>query len=153
MASAYNKIYFIIIAKPPIGYIEAGEICFIDKDLFMERKKENNTDILPVVRMGRSMHTDIDALLLKPLKLRSAELLLALESNEERLVALKDPKALEEASNLSLDCRVYVEFNGKWLKGVIRYVGNIKSCSYEPITGVFFGVELQVSILCVKMVL
>lgn len=153
MASADKNIYFIIIAKPPIGYIEAGEICFIDKDLYAEWKKGKNTDPLPVVRMGRSMHTDIDSFLLEPLPPRYAELLLALESNEERLVALKDTKALKEASNLSIDCRVYVKCNGKWLKGVIRYIGNIKSFSYESITGVFFGVELQVSILCMRMVL
>lgn len=149
MASADKKIYFILIAKPPLGYIEAGEICFIDKDIYVECKNGNNTNSLPVVRMGRSMHTDIDALLLKPLTLRSAELLLALETNIERLVALQDPKALEEASNLSLDSRVCVEYNGKWLKGVIRYIGNINSCGFEPIAGVFFGVELQVSSLCV----
>ncbi|XP_077054695.1 ubiquitin carboxyl-terminal hydrolase CYLD [Siphateles boraxobius] len=147
MASANKNIYFIVIANPPNGYIEAGEICFIDKDLYEDWKKGNDTERLPLVPMGRALHTDIDVLLLKPLSLRSAELLLALETNIERLFALNDPKTLktlEDASNLSLDSRVYVEYNGKWLKGVIRHIGNIKSCSFvEPITGVFFGVELQ----------
>ncbi|KAK7144804.1 hypothetical protein R3I94_011026 [Phoxinus phoxinus] len=93
--------------------------------------------------MGKASHTDIDPVRLKPLSLRSAELLLALESNIERLLALNDPEALEVASNLSLGSRVCVECNGKWLKGVIRHIGNIKYYSSEPITGVFFGVELQ----------
>ncbi|KAG1972751.1 ubiquitin carboxyl-terminal hydrolase CYLD isoform X3 [Pimephales promelas] len=38
--------------------------------------------------------------------------------------------------------QVYVEYKGKWLKGVIRYIGNINSCIFGHITGVFFGVEL-----------
>ncbi|KAK7144803.1 hypothetical protein R3I94_011026 [Phoxinus phoxinus] len=143
MASADNNIYFILMANSPFEYIEAGEICFIDKDLYVEWKKVNNKDLLPVGRMGKASHTDIDPVRLKPLSLRSAELLLALESNIERLLALNDPEALEVASNLSLGSRVCVECNGKWLKGVIRHIGNIKYYSSEPITGVFFGVELQ----------
>lgn len=151
MASAENKLYFIITAKPPspFGYIAAGEICYIDKQLFHERQKRNDTDILPVIRIGSCIDTRLDKVLLTPLTLRSAELLLALDSNEERLLALNDLKALEEASKLSKGCQVYVEYKDEWLKGVIRYIGSITPCSSGPITGVFFGVELQVSNLCV----
>lgn len=151
MASAENKIYFIITAKPPSphGYIEAGEICFIDKQRFEARQKRSDTDILPVVRIGLFSDTLLDKVLLKPLTCRSAQLLLALESNEDRLLALKDHKALEDASNLSKGCQVYVDYKGKWLKGVIRYIGSITTYISDPITGVVFGVELQVSNLCV----
>ncbi|XP_048055919.1 ubiquitin carboxyl-terminal hydrolase CYLD isoform X2 [Megalobrama amblycephala] len=144
MASAENKLYFIITAKPPTpyGYIEAGEICFIDKQRFEAWQKRDDTDILPVIRIGFSLDTPLDKVLLKPLTLRSAELLLALDSNEERLLALKDHEALEEASNLSKGCQVYVEYKGQWLKGVIRYIGSIIYSS-DPIKRVFFGVELQ----------
>lgn len=150
MASAENKLYFIITAKPPssYGFIQAGEICFIDKHRFEAMQKRNDTDILPVIRIGFLSDTPLDKVLLKPLTCRSAELLLALDSNEERLLALKDHEALEEASNLSKGCQVYVEYNGQWLKGVIQYIGSI-AYSSNPIKGVFFGVALQVSNLCV----
>uniref|UniRef100_A0A8C2KRL1 ubiquitinyl hydrolase 1 n=1 Tax=Cyprinus carpio TaxID=7962 RepID=A0A8C2KRL1_CYPCA len=145
MASADNKIYFIITAKPPspYGYIKAGEICFIDKQRFNTRQKNNDTDVLPVVRMGKVTDTLLDKVLLQPLSRRSAELLMAVESNEDRLLALNDPEALEKASNLSAGCQVHVEYKGQWLTGVIRYIGSIKSFSSDPLTGVFFGVELQ----------
>ncbi|KAL1272776.1 hypothetical protein QQF64_028638 [Cirrhinus molitorella] len=94
--------------------------------------------------MGETLETKIDTVLLQPLKLRSAQLLLALESNEERLLALNDTEALKEASDLSEGSRVFVEYKEQWLKGVIRYIGNLISPPYNcPITGAFFGVELQ----------
>uniref|UniRef100_A0A8C1G592 ubiquitinyl hydrolase 1 n=1 Tax=Cyprinus carpio TaxID=7962 RepID=A0A8C1G592_CYPCA len=140
-----NKIYFIITAKPPSpnGYIKAGEICFIDKQRFNAMQKNNDTDVLPVVRMGKVTDTLLDKVLLQPLSRRSAELLMAVESNEDRLLALNDPEALEKASNLSAGCQVHVEYKGQWLTGVIRYIGSLKSYSSDPPTGVFFGVELQ----------
>uniref|UniRef100_A0A8C1D380 ubiquitinyl hydrolase 1 n=1 Tax=Cyprinus carpio carpio TaxID=630221 RepID=A0A8C1D380_CYPCA len=140
-----NKIYFIITAKPPppYGYIKAGEICFIDKQRFNTRQKNNDTDVLPVVRMGKVTDTLLDKVLLQPLSRRSAELLMAVESNEDRLLVLNDPEALEKASNLSAGCQVHVEYKGQWLTGVIRYIGSLKSFSSDPLTGVFFGVELQ----------
>ncbi len=147
MASADKNIYFIITANPPSpnGYINAGEICYIDKQRFNARLKRNDTDILPVVRIGNVSDTLLDKVLLQPLSRRAAELLMALESNEERLLALKDPVALEKASNLSEGGQVHVEYKGQWLKGVIRYIGSLTSYSSDPISGVFFGVELQVS--------
>lgn len=151
MASADKNIYFIITANPPSpnGYIKAGEICYIDKQRFNVNLKRNDTDFLPVVRMGTLIDTLLDKVLLELLSRRAAELLLALESNEDRLLALKDPEALEMASDLSNGNHVYVEYKMQWLNGVIRYVGNLTPHSFDPITGVFFGVELQVSNLFV----
>lgn len=143
MASADNKFYFIITTKH--GYISAGEICYIDKQRFFALEKRNDANIVPVVRMGLFSDEHLDKALLQPLSRRSAELLLALESNEKRLSALKDPEVLEEASHLSKDTQVYVEYKEQWLKGVIRYIGSLTSYSSDPITGVYFGVELQVS--------
>ncbi|XP_073708564.1 ubiquitin carboxyl-terminal hydrolase CYLD [Garra rufa] len=143
MALADKKIYFIIIAESPIAYIDAGEICYIDRDRYHEWKKQNITNLVPVVRMGKSFTTDLDAVLLHPLTRKSAELLLALPTGKERLLAMKDRLALDEASNLFKGSQVDVEYNGKWLKGVIQYIGNLPSYGYDPITGVFFGVELQ----------
>ncbi|XP_043097161.1 ubiquitin carboxyl-terminal hydrolase CYLD isoform X2 [Puntigrus tetrazona] len=141
MASADNKIYFIITVKPPspYGYINAGEICFIDKQRFDLRKKRNDTNILPVICGSGAFDVYLDKVLLQPLKRRSAELLLALECNEDRLMAINNSEALEKASNLSEGEQVDVEYNGQWLKGVIRYIGTLTSSS----SGVFFGVELQ----------
>ncbi|KAL0191196.1 hypothetical protein M9458_013894, partial [Cirrhinus mrigala] len=93
--------------------------------------------------MGGICDERLDAAILKPLSRRSAELLLALESNEKRLLALNDPEFLEKASNLSKGSQVYVEYKDQWLKGVIQYIGSLTSYSSDPITGVFFGVELQ----------
>ncbi|XP_016095754.1 ubiquitin carboxyl-terminal hydrolase CYLD [Sinocyclocheilus grahami] len=145
MASADNNIYFIITADPPSPnvYIKAGEICFIYKERFNARQKRNDTDVLPVVRVGKSTDIWLDKVLLQPLSRREADLLMALESNEDRLLTLKDPEALEKASNLSEGGQVHVEYKGQWLKGVIRYIGSLTSYSSDPITGVFFGVELQ----------
>lgn len=145
MAAANKKIYFIITAKPPSpnSFIDAGEICFIDKEQFESRQKRKATDILPVIRMDGTIEHNLDKVLLKPLSVRTAELLLALESNEERLLALKDQKFIEEALNLTMDDLVYVECNGKKLSGIIRYIGSIMNYSTNPIKGVFFGVELQ----------
>ncbi|XP_059416220.1 ubiquitin carboxyl-terminal hydrolase CYLD-like isoform X2 [Carassius carassius] len=146
MASADNNIYFIITANPPSpnSHINAGQICFISKQRFDLWQKRNDIKI-PVVCMGGPFDVHLNEVLLQQLKPRSAELLLALESNEMRLLALKDPEALKEASNLSEGSQVYVEYNGQWLKGVIRYVGGLSPPSYmsDPIRGVFFGVELQ----------
>ncbi|KAK2889242.1 hypothetical protein Q8A67_014617 [Cirrhinus molitorella] len=143
--AAADKLYFIITAKPPSpnGYIKAGEICFIDKQRFDSKQKRNETKILPVVCIGTSFDVLLNKVILQQLTRRSAELLLALESNEERLLALRDAEALEEASNLPEGSQVYVELKKQWLKGVIRYIGGITSYSSDPITGVFFGVELQ----------
>ncbi|KTG42659.1 hypothetical protein cypCar_00008979 [Cyprinus carpio] len=147
MASADNNIYFIITANPPSpnSNVKAGEICFIDKQQFDLWQKRNDTKILPVVCIGTPFDVYLNEVLLQQLKPRSAELLLALESNEMRLLALKDPEALKEASNLTEGSRVYVDYKGQWLKGVIRYVGGLSpsSCMSDPIRGVFFGVELQ----------
>ncbi|XP_059426952.1 ubiquitin carboxyl-terminal hydrolase CYLD isoform X1 [Carassius carassius] len=145
MASADNKLYFIITANSPslYGYINVGEICFIDKQRYNERQKRQQTDILPVVRMGTLIDTFLDKVLLQPLSRREAELLMALESNDDRLLALKDPEALEKSSKLSEGCQVRVEYKEQWLKGVIRYIGRLTSHISDPITGVFFGVELQ----------
>ncbi|XP_052455629.1 ubiquitin carboxyl-terminal hydrolase CYLD [Carassius gibelio] len=146
MASADNNIYFIITANPPSpnSHINAGQICFIGKQRFDLWQKRNDRN-MPVVCMGTPFDVYLNEVLLQQLKPRSAELLLALESNEMRLLALKDPEALKEASNLSEGSQVYVEYNGQWLKGVIRYVGGLSTSSYmsDPIRGVFFGVELQ----------
>lgn len=145
MAAANKKIYFIITAKPPSpnSFIDAGEICYIDKQQYESRLKRKATDTLPVVRMGSLLETDLDKVLLMPLSIREAELLLALEPNEDRLLALKDKKVLQEASNLTTDDQVYVEYNGKQLKGIIRYIGSITDYSINPLAGTFFGVELQ----------
>lgn len=145
MAAANKKIYFIITAKPPPpnSFIDAGEICYIDKQQLESKQKRQVTDILPVIRMGRTIENELDKVLLKPLGIREAEFLLALESSEERLLALKDQKDLDEALNLTIGDRVHVECNGEKLKGIIRYIGSIIHYSIDPITGAFFGVELQ----------
>ncbi|XP_051562271.1 ubiquitin carboxyl-terminal hydrolase CYLD isoform X3 [Myxocyprinus asiaticus] len=149
MTSADNNEYFIIHAKPPSshGYLNVGEICFISKERYDALKKRNDTNIVPIICMGSMLDSHLNASLLHPLTRRSAELLLALETNEERIIALKDPEALQNALDLSEGSQVYVEHNGQLLKGVIRYIGSITSPSFHfqhscPIVGVFFGVEL-----------
>lgn len=147
MNSMDEHEYFIIIAKPPPpnGYLMPGQICFIHKKRYEERQKRNNNKILPVTCIGKFYENELEPGVLHKLTRRSAELLLALASNEERIMALTNKEELERSLHLSEGSPVFVELSNKWLTGVIRYIGKITStiCSSEPIAGVFFGVELQ----------
>ncbi|XP_057193691.1 ubiquitin carboxyl-terminal hydrolase CYLD isoform X2 [Triplophysa rosa] len=143
MISADDQKYFILIAQPSsLGFLIPGQICHIHKTLYEGRQKRNDT-ILPVTLIGKAYEIELEADLLRPLSRGEAELLLALEKNSERIMALADKEALVTSLALSKDSQVYVEFNNEWLTGVIRYIGRIASCIGDPIAGVFFGVELQ----------
>lgn len=145
-----DQKYFIIMAKPPSpnGYLCPGQICYIDKKRYEDRQKRNSCTILPVTCIGKIIENELEAGLLQKLSRRAAEFLLALEKNEERLMALADAEAFLTNLTLSEGSQVYVELNNKWLTGVIRYIGTMTfNRTLDPIAGVFFGVELQVSSL------
>lgn len=146
MSSADDLKYFILIAQPPShGYLKPGQICHIHKTLYEAKKKRNET-VLPVTFIGDTYERDLKADLLRPLLRVEAELLLALEDYAERIMALAK-KALMTSLTLTKGSQVFVEFKNEWLTGVIQYIGRITPCTLDPIAGVFFGVELQVSSL------
>lgn len=90
------------------------------------------------------LDSEIKVSSLKPITIQEAELLAALEDNTERLKWFKEEEALREALALTKDTPVIVEQKGKWLKGVIRYIGRTTAPKYpHPIAGTFFGIELQ----------
>ncbi|XP_056606123.1 ubiquitin carboxyl-terminal hydrolase CYLD isoform X1 [Triplophysa dalaica] len=142
MSSADDLKYFMLIAQPPShGYLKPGQICHTHKTLYEGRKKRNDT-VLPVTFIGETYERDLKADLLRPLSRIAAELLLALEDNAERIMALAG-QALVTSLALSKGSQVFVEYKNEWLTGVIQYIGRITPCTRDPIAGVFFGVELQ----------
>ncbi|KAK5869500.1 hypothetical protein PBY51_024209 [Eleginops maclovinus] len=70
-----------------------------------------------------------------------AELLQALCEDEERLKWFREGDALKTALGLTVGTPVTVEEGGKKLRGIIRYIGPITDAF--PISGKFFGIELQ----------
>lgn len=102
--------------------------------------------MVPVTCIENRLSYDFPFNFLHTLTRQNSEFLLALENPEERLKEIDKPELLEQASELTVGSEVTVEQNGKWLKGVVRYIGPLSSSVLDPIlVGVFFGVELQVS--------
>lgn len=144
MASRDDKTYFIITEKPPYSFLRLGSICFKKEDQNSIRKLPK--DMVPVTCIENRLSYDFPFNFLHTLTRQNSEFLLALENPEERLKEIDKPELLEQASELTVGSEVTVEQNGKWLKGVVRYIGPLSSSVLDPIlVGVFFGVELQVS--------
>ncbi|KAI5614619.1 ubiquitin carboxyl-terminal hydrolase CYLD-like, partial [Silurus asotus] len=139
MASCDNCAYFITTAKPlSNGWIQAGSICYM-----METLHSTQTDTLPVMSIGNIRNMDLPVDILHPLTRQEAEFLLALECFEDRLQEIAKPDILEQAVVLSVGSEVTVEQNGELLKGVVRYIGPLLDLKPDPISGAYFGIELQ----------
>lgn len=109
---------------------------------------------MSVTCIGSSISVNMPPDTLHPLTRQESEFLLALESFEERLKAIVHPEALEQAVELTVGSEVRVEQKDEWLRGVLRYIGPLSEPRLlDPIAGVFFGVELQVSssLFCVHV--
>lgn len=142
MASRDDKTYFIITETTPYSLFRLGSICFKKEDQNSIRKLPK--DMVPVTCIENRLSHDFPFNFLHPLTRQNSEFLLALENPEERLKEIDKPELLEQASELTVGSEVTVEQNGKWLKGVVRYIGPLSSSVLYPIlVGVFFGVELQ----------
>lgn len=76
-----------------------------------------------------------------------AELLQALPDDAERLKWFLEGDALRTALGLTVGTAVTVEEGGEELRGIIRYIGRMtEPTSSCPLSGTFFGVELQVGL-------
>ncbi|XP_072540400.1 ubiquitin carboxyl-terminal hydrolase CYLD isoform X2 [Salminus brasiliensis] len=143
MAPKDKNIYFILTATPaPFSCMTAGQICYITEDRCSQQKKQKK-DTVRVKCIGSPIEHDLPLDFLCILPQEKAELLLALITNEERLDEFARSETLDQATALVKGSEVTVEQNGKWLKGVVRYIGRLSETNLDPIAGVFFGVELQ----------
>uniref|UniRef100_A0A8K9XFN0 ubiquitinyl hydrolase 1 n=1 Tax=Oncorhynchus mykiss TaxID=8022 RepID=A0A8K9XFN0_ONCMY len=99
---------------------------------------------LPVICMGSSYDRLLKVNHLKPVTAKEAELLQALGEDSERLKWYLERDALATALGLTKDTPVTVELDGKWLQGIVRYIGRLTEPKFtDPIVGTFFGIELQ----------
>lgn len=137
-----NNQYFIIIEKPKyLKRIEAGSICYTSSTTHKSTKK------LPIYLLNAltPLSYDLELDLLRKLSEEEAELLQALRDNAERLIWSKDGDALQAALLLKVDTAVTVDHKGEKLQGIIRFVGRLSDSTFScPLSGRFFGIELQV---------
>ncbi|XP_030647001.1 ubiquitin carboxyl-terminal hydrolase CYLD [Chanos chanos] len=148
MGSTDKYMYFIVLEKPgyPCSHISRGAICYIEEEKYrlkIERLEDGEkVDSLQVKFQTDVVDKCIKMDVLDALSPQEAGLLQAIEGNEDRLKAYRQRDALDRALNLKTDSLVTVELNGKWLEGVVRYIGR-KTDFSAPISGTFFGIELQ----------
>lgn len=143
MASRDNNVYFIITATPvTCRWIKSGCICY-KKETLYSPPSEN----VYVLCIGHTEGYWLPVDILQPVTRQKAEFLLALESDEERLKEIAKPEMLEQATELTVGSEVMVAQEGSRLKGVVRYIGPLSDRKIpDSGGGVFFGVELLVSI-------
>lgn len=140
------KMYYIIIEKQML-LINAGHICYIQESRYMSRLSRSEClQELPVICMGSRYDRLLKVNHLKPVTAKEAELLQALGEDSERLKWYLERDALATALGLTKDTPVTVELDGKWLQGIVRYIGRLTEPKFtDPIVGTFFGIELQVA--------
>ncbi|XP_023700497.2 ubiquitin carboxyl-terminal hydrolase CYLD isoform X1 [Paramormyrops kingsleyae] len=146
MATENSKkyVYFIILKTP--NSIFCGHICYI-----LERKYDSILDSpeytkkLSVSCTSLGIDLDVEFEALQLLTVKEAELLLALNNEEERLMTFQEKEHLEFALSLTEGTTVSVEVTGAWCDGVIRYIGTITDTRVHtaPISGTVFGIELE----------
>lgn len=140
MEPSENYMYFII----EDGY-RSGRICYTEKDQYFKKKSDSSLR----VKVLNHYETQVQLDQIKPLTKQEAEFLCALESDKERLAVFWEREGLDLALTLRQGSQVAVKVKEEWCQGVVRYIGGITRTKYhDPITGTFFGIELQVR-LCV----
>lgn len=107
--------------------------------------RSESLEELPVICMGSNLDKFLKVNHLNSVTAKEAELLQAIEEDSERLKWYLERDALDTALGLTKDTPVTVELDGKWLRGIVRYIGRITEPKHtDPIVGTFFGIELQV---------
>lgn len=82
---------------------------------------------------------------MEQLSAEEAELLQALPDDTERLKWFKEKNALQTALGLTKGTPVTVDQGRQELRGIIRYIGTLTEPTFScPLSGTFFGIELQV---------
>ncbi|CAG5862983.1 unnamed protein product [Menidia menidia] len=143
-----DHVFFIITEKPEYPqHIQPGRICYLPRYKYTgELSKPDPVMKLSVTVLPTSTGLDymIEKSCLGALTAEEAELLLALQDDPERLKWFRDKEALRTALGLTVGTAVTVDEDGKQLRGIIRYIGRMAEPSYlVPISGTFFGIELQ----------
>lgn len=146
MTSAEN-IYFILTEKPKFpGHIDAGHLCYCRKTVYKKRGDASKLSVIPVDSFAQ-LDFSIEFTCLSKLSVERAELLCALQNDEERLKWFREEVALQTALELTVGTSVVVQKGAEELLGVIRYIGKNKNKKLNyPILGRFFGIELLVSV-------
>ncbi|XP_013888088.1 ubiquitin carboxyl-terminal hydrolase CYLD isoform X2 [Austrofundulus limnaeus] len=140
-----EKMFFILTEKPKYILPRLGCICYIRKYKYeSEISKSASLKKLRVIPLPNAMlDYDIDMNCMKSLSPEEADLLLAVPE-EDRLRCFRDRKAVQAALTLDVGSLVVVDEDGENLRGIVRYIGPLTEPSRScPITGTFFGIELQ----------
>ncbi|XP_019727321.1 ubiquitin carboxyl-terminal hydrolase CYLD isoform X1 [Hippocampus comes] len=135
--------YFIVTETPDsLRHCDAGCICYT----YERQRSFGFAEKLQVFVLGSFFppYIEIDKRRLEELSAAEAALLLALADDSERLRWFRDGDVLRQALTLCEGTEVVVEEGRETLNGVLRYIGKLsKAAAQEPLTAVFFGVELQ----------
>ncbi|KAM9848407.1 ubiquitin carboxyl-terminal hydrolase CYLD [Aulostomus maculatus] len=139
--------FFIITKKPDYPtHIKAGCLCYTHDSKYRLAVSKPGCHVkLPVTPLNShsSLPYEIDMKLMEEVSAEEAGMLLSVEGDSERLKMFKDRDALQRALTLSEGSEVTVEEGGKKLKGIIRYTGYLTPPTSHPLSGIFFGIELQ----------
>lgn len=141
--------YFIITERVDYPrHLNPGRLCYKSKTRYTSEVKRygsaSKVNVTPLASYTNENY-EIEMKSLSPLTAGEAELLLALTEDRERLKWFRQEGALQTALGLTKGTEVFVDEQGKELRGVVRYIGRLTEPRYpDPIGGTFFGIELQV---------
>lgn len=142
-----DHLFFILTEIPERPqHINPGRICYIREFKYTsEINKSGPLAKLPVILLGSRSTSDyyIDMSCLTELSAEEADLLQALPEDCDRLKWFKEKDALQAAQALTEGTEVTVEEKGEKLRGIIRYIGKLGTNYIDPISGMYFGIELQ----------
>ena len=143
LSSMTANHYFIITEKPEYySHINLGNICYISEQRFKRQKSSSKLPVFPF-STSSCLDYDIERKCLSALPVKSAELLLALPDDAERLKWFREGAALQTALGLTSGTAVIVQAGEEELRGNIRYIGRLTK-SQNPLSATFLGIELQV---------
>lgn len=143
---------FIVIKQPQYpAHMKPGSICYSHTYTpLTKRTRQPKKVSVYVVDALSALSYDLEVDLLRELSVDEAELLQAVASKAERLKWLTDRHALQAAQQLAVDTAVTVYSDGEKVQGIIRFIGCLTEPTFSsPLSGRFFGIELQVGFTCV----
>ncbi|KAM4628850.1 ubiquitin carboxyl-terminal hydrolase CYLD [Polymixia lowei] len=141
-----KNMYFIITEKLDYpSHIHAGHLCYITENrytsVFVNTESPKQ---LPVTFMGSYGHTNVKVVCMESVSKKEAELLQALEEDSERMKWFNERQTLKTALDLTVNTPVIVDGEGEKLRGIVRHIGKLTDLKgSDPISGMFFGIELQ----------
>ena len=147
MDSKKDYKFFIQTKTLYSKHVQPGSLCYISNCAYdSEHRKHKKPTKLPVTGMGSSRNEEVTISDMSLLTTKEAELLYALDGDYNRLHWFKEKTALKSAVDLTVDTPVTVIPYLPELQGIIRYIGPYTEYEFTyPISGMFFGIELQVN--------